>query len=179
MFERLTEEQRELAAKSHNLIYSYIYSKGVSLDECYDILAIALCNATKGYDDEKGAFSTYAYKCFNNALLAHWKKEQKECDISGINATSIEALEDLGYSYCEDSLLNDDSYENAVYNIMCDEFAKTLSKKEKEVFRYLLNGVSQVDIARKFDCKKQSVFCYVEKIRKKLSAYLEIGNVVC
>lgn len=66
---KLTNDERELVEKNHNLIYWYANSHNLDLNDYYDILAIALCKAAIGYDSSKGAFSTYATRCLENARL--------------------------------------------------------------------------------------------------------------
>lgn len=158
-------------AQNHNLIYSYIHLYGIPLNEYYDVLAIALCDAARGYDDEKGSFSTYAYECFYNAMY-QTKEQEKRSASNAVDAISYEEFESFGYPDGEDGLLDNSSYDDAIYGVMRDELAGKMTKREREVFLYLLNGVPAADIARIFKCKKQSVFYYVEKIRKRVSAYL-------
>ena len=64
---KLTDDQRKLVEKNHNLIYTFARKYKINLDEYYGLLAIGLCIAARIYDPNKGlAFSTLAYQCMRN-----------------------------------------------------------------------------------------------------------------
>ena len=57
----LNEKERKLVEEHHNLIYSFLFKYNYPEEEFYDVAAIALCYAAHSYQEDKGAFSTYAY----------------------------------------------------------------------------------------------------------------------
>lgn len=63
----LNKEQQKLVETNHNLIYSFAKSNNIDVEEFYDVLAIGLCKAALVYDENKGMFSTLAYKCMSNS----------------------------------------------------------------------------------------------------------------
>ena len=67
MTPRLNDEQRKLVEDNHNLIYTFMRSHGLEIEEWYDVLAIALCKAAIGFNGTS-AFSTYAYKVMLNSV---------------------------------------------------------------------------------------------------------------
>lgn len=73
----LTPEQRKLAEKYHNLIFYFMNRKGLDQEEFYDILAIALCKAARLYDPSEYTFTTYCYRCFENALRMHIRDNKR------------------------------------------------------------------------------------------------------
>lgn len=68
----LNDAQRKLVEDNHNLIYSFLNSRHLSLDsveDWYGTAAIGLCKAALTYDESRGTnFSTYAYKCIQNEV---------------------------------------------------------------------------------------------------------------
>ena len=61
-------EQKKLFEDNHNLIYSYAKKKHISSEKWYDVLAIGLCKAARSFDPDKGKFSTWAYRFFDNEI---------------------------------------------------------------------------------------------------------------
>lgn len=75
---RLTEEQREFAAKNHRLIYSTLNMRRLQdliracggRDEAEGIAVDAYMRAVVTYDPSRAALSTHVYWCIRNALSA-------------------------------------------------------------------------------------------------------------
>ena len=42
---KLTNDQRKLVEQNHNLIYAFLHTKNLNIEEWYDICAISLCKA--------------------------------------------------------------------------------------------------------------------------------------
>jgi hypothetical protein len=63
----LTKKQAAFAAKHHNLIYSYLKSRNLPLEEFYDIAVFGYLRAVRKYSVRKDLkaykFSTIAYSC--------------------------------------------------------------------------------------------------------------------
>lgn len=58
---KLTSEERELVEKHHDLIYMIVDCMEEDIDECYDVLAIALCHAAQCYNDKKRCYGFEEY----------------------------------------------------------------------------------------------------------------------
>lgn len=67
----LTEEQRQLAADNHGLVYYCIQKNNWSFEEYYDIAAIGLCKAAETYKPGKSKFATFA-----TAVIRHFVKNE-------------------------------------------------------------------------------------------------------
>ena len=65
----MTEEQKLLVENNHNLIYFMIHKMNESVEEYYDLAAIALCKAAISYQSDNGSFSNYACRCIRNEIL--------------------------------------------------------------------------------------------------------------
>lgn len=170
---RLTDEQRELATKNHNLIYAYAHKKNLFIEDYYDILAIGLCKATKMYDQYKGSFTTLCFKCMENELYNYWNSMQKKSYIPDNLILSYDTPQNIGYSDGQVDLvevITDFNADNDIsYAIMYYEIINKLTTKEKIIVQYLLNGFTHNEIANVFKCKQQNISYIVKKIRKKLS----------
>lgn len=174
--EPLTEEQKKLAAQNHNLIYYYAQKNNLLISEYYDILAIGLCKAARSYDKEKAAFSTYAYWCMRNEVYAYWEGIQKKSAVPEDLTVSYDSLVQHGDSDGQTSFLefikDSRTCDDMMYNAMRSEFAKMLTKREREIFLFLADGFTQKDVAHELGVTRQSVHYHIRQIRNKLIEYL-------
>lgn len=155
---------------NHNLIYGLAHKKRLNLDDCYGILALALCNAALHFDENKGKFSTFAYTYMINAIKNYKKSVYSKDKISMI---SLDA----------DYTSNEDNESGELFNvIICDNLQpdleiedkescvmlmNTLNEKEKQVVNYKMNGLSEKTIAEKMGCSQQNINVRIKRIRKK------------
>ena len=78
---------------NHNLIYSFLNSHKLSVDEWYDVAAIGLCKAGLTYMPDKGyKFSSYAYRVMTNEVRAEMRKLNSERLITGKESVSYDAF---------------------------------------------------------------------------------------
>lgn len=166
--EPLTEEQRELVAKNHNLIYGYAYKRKISIDDYYDVLAIGLCKSAKSYNDTKGEFSTFAYRCMDNEINECWRNMQKKSYIPNNIVISYDGNQDNLVEYFVDYQAN----ESMLYEVISSEFVGLLTGRENTICQLLLMGLTHNEIADKLGCKKQSVAYHIKNIRRKMLNYL-------
>lgn len=167
----LNEQQQELAEKNHDLIYWYARNRKLDLEEYYGELAIELCKAAYHYDESLGySFSSFAAKCMDNRIkqLIRSKKRTLEGN---------EEIMSLDYCYYEDGsdpiTLGDCVSDNknieqeTVNKIETEWFANTLVKRDKYIFKSLLVGKTQSQIAGELGLSLPRVNKLVKKIRKK------------
>lgn len=170
---KLTEEQRELVTKNHDLIYSYAHKNRISIDEYYDLLAIGLCNAARIYNNSKGKFSTLAYMCMKNELNMHWRKTKDENEAEVLSYDSKDVREDKdNQSSFLDSFADWQSCKDMSCVTFINEVARELNGKEKRIFILVLKEHTYEEIANLLDCSAQNVYYYVNNIRKRASKYL-------
>lgn len=177
MGERLTERQRELVEKNHNLIYGFANRNKLSVDEYYDILAIGLCRAAKMYDANNGAFSTFAYICMKNALVNYWEQNCAKGVIPNNKIVSYDTpnflnnvSSDNGYINCFTE--NDYTCDIVMSNMMYESFCSLLTETERLVVDLLIKSIPQVQIAERMGCSKQNIRYYIDRIRKKFAKHL-------
>lgn len=97
----LTEEERIFAEENHNLIYGYIRSHKLDIEEWYDILIIPYLNSVKKYFTyeklQKYSFSLICYRTLNSARSNYFRdmNREKRCPKGGL--FSYDSLLDNGY----------------------------------------------------------------------------------
>lgn len=176
MKSQFTEAQKKIIVENHNLIYEFAKHRNLDVDDYYGVLAIGLCNAAKVFDESKGKFSTFAYKCMQNELYMHWRAMQKKSRIPQEMIVSYDAPlkndESENDGYFIDGLA--DCYsacDITMDNIMLETFINSLDEKEKFIIQLLIEGETRCEIAAQLKCKVQNVCYYVSRIRKKWNKY--------
>lgn len=169
---QLTDEQRELVTKNHNLIYAFAHKRNISIEDYYDILAIGLCKSAKVFDQNKGSFSSVAFKCMENELYEQWSTTHKKSAIPNHLVLSYDAPQISWDSDNQDSLLenicDNDAHDSMMYAIISSELMDKLTVKEKMIVSLLKSGLTHSEIADRFNCRRQNVTYYVKQIRKKV-----------
>ena len=171
---RLNDKQRQLAEENHNLIYSFAKKFQLDLDEYYGVLATGLCKAALYYADGEFRFSTLAYTCMLNAVKSYRRDRYAQRRI--LNEMDVLSLD-------EPILNNGDDQETTVGEIIPDKsvdvqndcetnglqqaFSDYLNDKEREILKYLLQGLTQREIAELIGGCKQNVSQYVQRMRRK------------
>lgn len=173
----LTTEQQNLVTENHNLIYKFIHTKNLSVDEFYDICAIALCEAAVDWKD-RCKFSTFAWERMNSRLKNYWKYKHKKSKILDNLILSYNTpLKKKGIKTDESyfSILPDDSslQDTTVSNMFCLMFLNILTDKERMIVKFLVEGKTQEDIADILHCQQSNISQYVTRIKNKWSDYYD------
>lgn len=169
--EPLTKEQQELVSKNHDLIYSYAIKKRVSVAEYYDVLAIGLCKAAKAFDENKGAFSTLAYKCMENELLMYFNQLQKLSATPSNVVLSYDALNCSENIDNQNGIIDYGSYNDMMASAMFREFIEELNENEKKILKHLIKGLTHYEIAEIINCSRQNIDYHVKNMRNKANKY--------
>lgn len=156
------------------MIYSFAKKFQLNLDEYYGVLATGLCKAALSYVDGEFQFSTFAYTCMLNAVKNYQARKYAQRRI--LNEMDILSLD-------EPILNNGDDQETTIGEIISDKsvdvqndceanglqqaFSDYLNGKEREILKYLLQGLIYKEIAEIMGGSKQNVGQYVQRIRRK------------
>lgn len=170
--EPLTDTQRELASQNHNLIYAFAHKKNISVDEYYDVLAIGLCKAAKGYVEGKYKFSTYAFVCMSNELNSHWRSANKKSAVPSNAVLSYDVQLDDDANGFMNSLIEYNTYDELLCDMSFNEFMKTLNSNEKFIIDSLIKGMTAKDISDKMDCTRQNVYSYMSRLYKNAVKFM-------
>ena len=144
----LTEQQKELVEKNHNLIYWVLNKYNLEMSEYYDLLAIELCHTIMKYDSKKGSLSNY-YKMRCDSLL---KREYAKQSANKNSNNGLYPLTDY----------NDGADELNVEDIV--ELEDMFNGEYGEILRMKAHGYNQSEIAEHFGCTQS----YVSKLLSKL-----------
>ena len=173
----LSPEQQQLVVDNHNLIYWFAYKHHLNLDEFYDILAIALCQAALNFDSSQGfAFSTYVNTAMLNSVRIYEREKHlgrviPEGLIVSLNEPISEDDKTTGAELL--SLIPDPTMprDHIVDYISLCEFLKNLSEQEKQLVKALLANKKEVAIAMETGVSQPSINRAKKRLRKKWEYY--------
>lgn len=165
----LTKEQREFAARWHNLIYVFLREKGLPRDDYYDIVVFGYLRAVKRYFTElalqKYSFSTIAWQAMESDLAGHYKSQSRQkrhaCVVS-----LHSAIYDDGQFALEDVLSTQDAVmEQLETELLLHDLAAMASRQQMAVVRMKSAGYNMRDIARNQRIPMKRVRELLEEIR--------------
>jgi len=151
MKKRLNDEQRKIVEDNHNLIYAFLSSNSLDIEEYYDLAAIGICKAALSYDKEKGQFSTLAYKCMWNQVMVEKRKQKAISRGDGLQVLYYDACfesDDSEISFLE--MLEDwkaDTGKQAEIRHFLYSIYSKLNELESKMFDLLLRGYKQKEVA--------------------------------
>lgn len=166
----LTKEQREFAAKWHNLIYVFLREKGLPRDDYYDIVVFGYLRAVKEFFakptlQQKYSFSTIAWKKMDGSLVDFYKSQSRQkrhaCVVS-----LHSAIYDDGQFALEDVLSTQDAVmEQLETELLLHDLAAMASRQQMAVVRMKSAGYNMRDIARNQRIPMKRVRELLEEIR--------------
>lgn len=184
----LTKEQAELVANNHNLIYSFLNSKNLpvddklsmNIDDWYGIMAEALCKAAKGFDNSKSTnFSTYAYHCMQHAMINTFKgkntlKEIPNQAVEYYDEFAFETGIESKMDYIPDTI----NIENQVIaKLTVNQFMEIQTDQRKRIFYLISIGYNSREIADLFGCCRQNIEKILQRARITYQKKLAKGEL--
>lgn len=165
----LTDEMRKLVEDNHNLIYYYCNTNGLSVDEWYGVLAIALCKAAKMFDESKAKFTTLAMKCMKNAVLHETRLKNADMRKANLYTVSLETpLNDT--QTIADVLCGVDEVAEDVATIAnLSQKISTLTERERIYIKLSIIGYKQCEIGKIFGLSKAMISNIKNELRGKLA----------
>ncbi|AOY76668.1 sigma-70 family RNA polymerase sigma factor [Clostridium formicaceticum] len=188
---RLFREYRETRSTSikarlikHNLrLASYVGNKyKKDDDDVFQVACIGLTKAVETFDpDKKAKFNTYAIRCMTNEVFMYFRKDkdygriQVYLDKEIINPQdgSSTATHEIIPS---DMNLEEDYMEKVLLETIIevsDELILKKNKKHQEIIKLRQNGMSQVEIAKRFNLSQSYISRIEAKHYKELKVKVE------
>lgn len=145
----LTEEERAFAEENHNLIYGYIRSHQLDIEEWYDILIIPYLNSVKKYfiyeKLQKYSFSLICYRTLDSARSNYFRdmNREKRCPRGGL--FSYDSLLDNGYEENNFEFELIDPYTNVERQVILKELYREFYRKctEREAW---MNDIKKTEL---------------------------------
>ena len=160
----MTKEQEILVTENHNLIYWWIHKYNLSVEEYYDVCAIALCKAALTFNKDKGyKFSTYAGMVILNSIKMEFRKFQSNKYIKYVlSLDTTEKYENICLAdVCTTGL---DTYDEIIPYDLKD----ILTPFEYEVAQLKVQGYTQIHIGDMLKCSQPKISRALREIRRKM-----------
>lgn len=180
----LTEEQRQLAAENHDLIYAFAKQHNADLEEVYGDLAIALCRAASVYDEMLGLkFSTLAFACMKVEYANYQRSRHASGQIPEACIISYDALMACdnkdGDAFSLSMVLSgSDDIEYDISVGLVDNFIKTLTPSEKTVVYVKMQNYPDRVAGDYLHTTHQYVNALKHRIQKKWLKYMAWINAL-
>lgn len=174
MNQTLNDEQRKLVEDNHNLIYSFLERRNLSLDaieDWYGTAAIGLCKAAMVYDENRGCkFSTLSYIIMDNEVK-RTMRDNRKCvsDTFSLDAP-VEEVDDITYS---DTILDSNDLEySACINDAINTALRSLSDRDRGIIEMIVDyGMKYEEIANRLKMTRANVSRIYKKFLDKIKAY--------
>lgn len=168
IFERYRETVKIIAASFTSNFATYCVLASLEFDDLFQEGLLGLLSAIYSFREEKKAtFRTFATTCITNSIRAVIKNSTRKKNIPLGGLISINDIEISVSSSPEDRIIS--AEETAVlYNFLQTE----LSGMELKVIRLHLAGASYRSISEKLNITEKSVDNALQRIRGKLSRFL-------
>lgn len=156
--------KQQLIEDNMDLVYFIIrkyYPKYIDDEDIIQCGMVGLCIAAEKWDEEKGAFSTYASTNIRYAIWNEFRRYRNKH--SGVLSLDYEYYDEDEPKTFKDTIVGEDGVDIVDYQALYDKLTPT----EKKIFDYTLDGLSNVDIGKKIGLSRQRVSHYLRKIRIK------------
>lgn len=144
---RLTEEQSQIVADNHLLIYWIAHILQLDLQEFYDLLAIELCYTVIKHNPDRGSLANYYKLRAEGMVYKEYRKSQSQKRLH----------EDITYIENAHHILDP----NNIGTMM--EFKDFMDCPDAKMLQMKYEGYSQQEIAKEIGVSQS----YVSKILKK------------
>ena len=183
-FEALTQEEISEILMEYKQLVSKISRRyflvGGTLDDLVQEGMIGLFNAITHYSKNQNcSFKTFATLCIERSILDAIKSANRQkniplnefLEVTEDGKINFNNLEQDKFFYIpstqnspEEEFENKQEFQNLI-----NEINNKLSKQEKEVFDYYIEGVSISDISSKLNLNTKSIYNTIARIKQKLN----------
>lgn len=174
----MTAEQQKLVEENHNLIYSFLRTHKLPIDEFYSVAAMGLCEAAINYDGNISKFSTYAYFYMDCRVKNDLKYRNAQKNIPSNACVSLNTrlfdADGTKELYLEDVIPNGTTMEDDVEaELIFKQFWDGLEDKDRRILKMYNDGKSQRIIGNELGMARNTVCYRMRRMLKDLRKMLE------
>ena len=176
--EKLTDVQRDLAEQYYRYIYYFMQKRNLS-EDYFDIVAIGLCKAARGYTEQKGIpFMSYAYTVMLNEVKQEWRRNNNKIKPTISLEDSVPATD--GDTMFKDILGDpvDRISELETNMLMTQAISHIKNERDKGIVYMYMNGKRQADIARHYKLSQSYVSRIIGAVKNFCKTSLQTENGV-
>lgn len=150
----LTNEQRLMAEKNHDLVYTFLQEKRLPESIYYDVVIFGYLCAVQEYSTtpslQKYSFATVAWKKMNCAVKNHlqYLNRQKRA-IPTVSLNDCIGNDEDSFCFEDIISIDDSAMQELELDLILHSLASSVPKKQMRIIRMKLDGDSMHDIAKK------------------------------
>lgn len=156
---KLTNEEKIIVEKNHNLIYSFANNKGLKVEEWYGVLAEALCVTSMVWVEGGSTFAYLFYKIAENSVKNAYRDMNRDVRSANIKPISLDVLFSIG---CVE--------DNMDYIEVLDVL-QSLDPEMSEIIDMRLRGLTQNEISEITGMSQASVSYKLKSLIEKYNDY--------
>lgn len=171
---KLSPEQQVFAEENLKIVYSFLHSKNLSIEEYFDIVIFGYIKAVKEYterpDIQKYSFTTIAFRKMETTLVVHAKhhsRQKRKEDIPALRLDAKCSLESDDELY-EVITTVEDFTDTLISQLYWERILNRLTATDRNLIAKILDGYSVAEIASQDGISTQAVYQRLGKIRKRL-----------
>ena len=162
----MTDYERQFADAHHNLVYRFLYDKGLDISEYYDVVIFRYLTAVQQYLSnpklQQYSFKTIAYHNMDSALNHHWEKEKRRREFCPITNTD--------YIY---KVIGTDPgaiEKNSAAALLWAEVAAQLTEMELDIVTRKAYGATNQEIGDDYGLSGSTISGRMGKIRRRVQS---------
>lgn len=172
----LNEMQQRLVEENHNLIYSFLNSRSLSLDaieDWYGTAAIGLCKAALIFDESRGVkFSTLAYFIMDNEVKRVKRAGRKE--VLALCSLDEEVNNETEITLGETVEDKEDCFFRIEVADTIRSVLNTMSPRDREIVLSLTReGATQRSVSKQYGLSQPTVSRIYKNYLESVRGYLE------
>lgn len=165
---------KQLFEKNDKLVYVFLHRKYGTLafdEDIQQIARLGLWRACLTFDADRGMqFSTLAYRCMQNEVLQHFRREKKNVasscsiyDLIGDPEDGLQLIETLASADRADDCISTMAYEKALASI---------SDRDKRIVKLCIKGFTQKEVAQEVGISRPLVSRIIKHFQQKFMQYM-------
>ena len=175
MSEKLSSAQREFATLHHGLIYKLLNTKGLPVDDYYDVVVFGYLRAVKKYTEQselqRFSFSTIAYRDMKQELYNHYRslnRFKRKAVVYSLE-TEVESGRLLHERIASPS---PNVYDYAELREQWETAKQSITPAQMAVLEMRSQGYSTTEIAEACNTTSSGVYGRIYRIRKTIRPLL-------
>lgn len=167
----LTKEEQDFATEHHDLIMVHLAVNHLRFDDWYDVLVFGYLKAVRTWfhrpQVRKWAFATIAKVEMRSAMIKHLRDENRAKRRGVVISLDAPLKEDETATLYGLIASGEDVEEQAVFEMLFESLASSLTTKEKAVLRLQSEGYTLTGISRELTLPRKEVAGIVATIQSR------------
>lgn len=176
----MTPRQRELATKTHNIIYAYLRDRKLTVTDYYDVVVFGFMEAVQQYDEneelaKKYKLSTIAYRKMDDKLSAlriYENRKKRKADVRSLEAT-LAGTENMCIADTVTSA-EEGPEQKAEANVIYLQIEERATPKQRAAMEARAAGYTTQEAAKRLGTTPGAIYNRIQKFREHAEAVMAL-----